>query len=121
MPRPIVASIDVAAMQHNLAVAKQHAPDAKVWAVVKANAYGHGLERALRAFAAADGLGLIELDGAVRLRELGWEKPILLLEGFFHAEDLALLSQHSLQTAIHCNEQIAMLEQRRWRRRSMSI
>lgn len=110
MPRPLVATVDIAAMRHNLAVAKHHAPAAKVWAIVKANAYGHGLARAVRGFAAADGLGLIELDGSVRLRELGWQKPILLLEGFFHPEDVTLLAQHGLQTAIHCNEQIAMLE-----------
>jgi alanine racemase len=111
MPRPLIATIDIAAMQHNLAIAKQHAPAAKVWAIVKANGYGHGLAHAVRGFAAADGLGLIELDGAVRLRELGWQKPILLLEGFFHAEDVALLAQHRVQTAIHCNEQMTMLEQ----------
>ncbi|HXA48385.1 MAG TPA: alanine racemase, partial [Burkholderiaceae bacterium] len=75
------------------------------------NAYGHGLTHAVPAFAAADGLGLIEPDGVVRLRELGWSKPILLLEGFFHAEDVALLAQYDVQTAIHCDEQIAMLEQ----------
>jgi alanine racemase len=111
MPRPIVATIHTAALQHNLAVAKRNAPKAKVWAVVKANAYGHGLTHAVPAFAAADGLGLIEPDGVVRLRELGWSKPILLLEGFFHAEDVALLAQYDVQTAIHCDEQIAMLEQ----------
>jgi alanine racemase len=110
MPRPLVATIDIAAMQHNFAVGKQHALAAKVWAIVKADAYGHGLERAMRGFAAADGLGLIELEGAVRLREWGWHKPIFLLEGFFHAEDVTLLAQHHVQTAIHCNEQITMLE-----------
>ncbi len=110
MPRPIVATIDIFALQHNLAVAKAHAPHAKTWAVVKAHAYGHGLERAVRGFAAADGLALIEVDNAVRLRELGWTKPILLLEGFFDASDIAVLVRHQLQFAVHCNEQIALLE-----------
>lgn len=110
MPRPLVAAIDVAALQHNLAVAKRNAPQARVWAVVKANAYGHGLSRAVRGFAAADGLGLIEPDGAVTLRELGWTKPVLLLEGFFDAQDIAMLAQYDVQTAIHCDEQITMLE-----------
>lgn len=111
MPRPLVATINIAALQHNLAVAKRNAPFAKVWAIVKANAYGHGLAQAVRAFAAADGMGLIEPDAAVRLRELGWSKPILLLEGFFDAEDVKLLAQYDVQTAVHCNEQIAILEQ----------
>jgi alanine racemase len=78
--------------------------------VVKANAYGHGLERALRGFADADGMALIETDYAVRLRELGWQKPILLLEGFFEPADLPLLAQHRIQVAVHCNEQMQMLE-----------
>src|SRR6202007_3458112 len=109
MARPLTASIDVAAMQHNLAVAKGHAPQSRVWAVVKANAYGHGVHYAVRGFAAADGLGLIEPDGALRLRELGWQKPVLLLEGFFQHEDIPMLVQHQVQTAIHSAEQIAML------------
>ncbi|WP_292931574.1 alanine racemase [Noviherbaspirillum sp.] len=110
MPRPLVATIHLAAMQHNLALARQCTPNAKVWGVVKANAYGHGLARGMRAFAAADGLALIEVDAAVRLRELGWQKPILLLEGFFDETDLPVLAAYHLQTAIHCNEQIDMLE-----------
>lgn len=111
MPRPLVATIHLAAMQHNLAVAKAHAPNSRVWAVIKANAYGHGLERGMRGFAQADGLGLIELEGAVRLRALGWQKPILLLEGFFEVADLAVVAANRLETAVHCSEQIGMLEQ----------
>lgn len=110
MPRPLVASIDLAAMRHNLSVARKCAPRSKIWAVVKANAYGHGLARGMHAFADADGLALIEVDGAVRLREMGWQKPILLLEGFFDASDLPLLAQHQVQFAVHCVEQIEMLE-----------
>ncbi|MEN3364822.1 MAG: alanine racemase [Burkholderiales bacterium] len=97
-------------MRHNLAVAKKHAPDSKVWAVVKANAYGHGLERGMRGFSDADGLALIELDNAVRLREMGWKKPILLLEGFFEPADLSVVAGHKLQVAVHCVEQMEMLE-----------
>ncbi|WP_338759170.1 alanine racemase [Massilia sp. METH4] len=110
MPRPIVATIHVAAMQHNLARARACAPGSKAWAVVKANAYGHGLQRALRGFADADGLALIEFDNAVRLREMGWSKPILLLEGWFDAADLHTMAAHGLNGAAHCMEQIALLE-----------
>jgi alanine racemase len=97
-------------MQHNLARARACAPDAKLWAVVKANAYGHGLERGMRGFAAADGLALIETEGAVRLRELGWTKPILLLEGVFDAADVPLLAEFGLNGTVHSIEQIKMLE-----------
>jgi alanine racemase len=116
MPRPLVAIIDIAALQHNLALARRQAPGAKVWAVVKANAYGHGLARALRGFADADGLALIEPEAALHLRELGWRKPILLLEGCFDAADMALVAQHQIETTIHCTEQIALLEQTRLER-----
>lgn len=111
MPRPLVATIHLAALQHNLQVATRHAAGAKVWAVVKANAYGHGLLHAMRAFSAADGLSLIEFDKAVLLREAGWQKPILMLEGCFDEPDWLLAAQYGLQTVIHCPEQIAMLEQ----------
>jgi alanine racemase len=100
-------------MHHNLALAKAHAPRAKVWGVVKANAYGHGLERGMRGLAAADGLALIEVDKAVRLRELGWIKPILLLEGFFDAQDVQTMLVHGFNCAIHCMEQIELLERAR--------
>lgn len=113
MPRPLVATIDISALQHNLAAAKACAPSAKAWAVVKANAYGHGLERGMRGFAAADGLGLIEVEGAARLRELGWQKPILLLEGIFEVADLQTVAAHHVEIALHCSEQIDMLEQAR--------
>jgi alanine racemase len=97
-------------MQHNLARARACAPGSKVWAVVKANAYGHGLERGMRGFEQADGLALIELENAVRLRQLGWTKPILLLEGFFDAADIPLLAEHNLNATVHTIEQIKMLE-----------
>ncbi|HAT29892.1 MAG TPA: alanine racemase [Janthinobacterium sp.] len=110
MPRPIIATIHLDAMKQNLALAKACAPQAKVWGVVKANAYGHGLERALRGFAAADGLALVEVDYALHLRALGWNKPILLLEGFFDPSDIDTMAAHDLNGAVHCLEQIAMLE-----------
>ncbi|HEU5436292.1 MAG TPA: alanine racemase [Telluria sp.] len=110
MPRPLSATIHLDSMQHNLARARACAPAAKVWAVVKANAYGHGLERGMRGFAAADGLALIETEGAVRLRELGWTKPILLLEGIFDAADVPLLAEFGINSTVHTIEQIKMLE-----------
>lgn len=97
-------------MQHNLGRARSCAPLSRLWAVVKANAYGHGLERGMRGFAQADGLALVETDNAVRLRESGWIKPILLLEGIFDASDVPLLAEHNINSAVHCIEQIKMLE-----------
>jgi len=113
MPRPISATVHTAALANNLAVVRRCAPHAKVWSVVKANAYGHGLARAFPGLRETDGFGLIDLDEAVRLREYGWAGPILLLEGFFKPADLDLVDRYSLTTAVHCDEQLRMLEMAR--------
>ncbi len=109
MPRPIRATISASAMTHNLMVAKACASGAKVWAVMKANAYGHGLERAARALEAADGFAVLDFQEAARLRVAGFEKPILMLEGFFKAVDVPLLHKYSLTPVIHNAEQVEML------------
>ena len=109
MPRPILATIHPAALSHNLSRTRAAAPDARVWAVVKANAYGHGIERVFDALRSADGFALLDLAEAKALRALDWRGPILLLEGCFEARDLELCSRLGLWHAIHCNEQIDML------------
>jgi alanine racemase len=109
MPRPILATIHTAAFTHNLARVRAAAPDARVWAIVKANAYGHGIERAFEGLRSADGFALLDLAEAQRLRALDWRGPILLLEGCFEARDLELCSRLGLWHVVHCNEQIDML------------
>ncbi|PJI99605.1 alanine racemase [Acidovorax sp. 69] len=109
MPRPIAATIHTAALHHNLERVRQSVPDAKVWAVVKANAYGHGIERVFEGLRGADGFALLDLAEAERVRHLGWRGPILLLEGVFEPRDLELCSRLSLWHAVHCDEQIDML------------
>ncbi len=109
MPRPIRASISASALAHNLALAMKDAAPAKTWAVVKANAYGHGLARAAKAFAAADGYALLDLVDALKLRSSGVDKPILMLEGFFAAQDLAHFAKYRLVPVVHNSEQVEML------------
>jgi len=109
MPRPIQAFVHTDALRHNLARMRAAAPDARVWAVVKANAYGHGLERVFEGLRAADGFALLDLDEAQRVRSLGWRGPVLLLEGVFEARDLELCSRLDLWHTVHCDEQIDML------------
>ena len=109
MPRPIEALIHADALAHNLARVRAQAPDARVWAVVKANAYGHGLERAFGSLRSADGFALLDLAEAVTLRSLDWRGPILLLEGVFEARDLELCSRLNLWHVLHCEQQIAWL------------
>ena len=109
MPRPIQATIHTEALRHNLGRARRAAPDSRVWAVVKANAYGHGIERAYEGLRGADGFALLDLAEAERVRALGWRGPVLLLEGVFEPRDLELCSRLDLWHTVHCDEQIEML------------
>ncbi len=114
MPRPIEARIDLSALRHNYLLAREHAArqGAKAWAVVKADAYGHGLLRAEAALReVADGFALLDVEDAVRLREVGVRQPILLLEGCFGARDLAACAKYRLTPVVHCLEQLQMLRQ----------
>jgi alanine racemase len=109
MPRPIEALIHTDALAHNLRRARSAAPDAKAWAVVKADAYGHGIERAYAGLQAADGFALLDLAEAERVRALGWRGPILLLEGCFEPRDLEACSRLGLWHTVHHEAQIDWL------------
>ena len=109
MPRPIQALIHPDALRHNVAVLRQSAPDARLWAVVKANAYGHGIEQVFSGLTGADGFALLDIEEARRVRALGWRGPILLLEGAFELRDLEACSRLDLWHTVHCEAQIDML------------
>ncbi|MEY2802351.1 MAG: putative Alanine racemase [Pseudomonadota bacterium] len=109
MPRPIQATIHTEALRANLERLRATSGDARVWGVVKADAYGHGIERVYEAFRGADGFALLDLAEAERVRALGWRGPVLLLEGVFEARDLELCSRLSLWHTVHCEEQVDML------------
>src|SRR5690625_2221297 len=120
MPRPIQLLLSPAALTHNLAVVRQRLAEAStrlqrpaphIWAVIKANAYGHGIDLGVKAFAQADGLAMLDFNEAIRCRELGWDKPILLLEGFFDAADLLLITRHNLSIVVHDESQLRALQQ----------
>ena len=109
MPRPIEALVHPTALAHNLNRARVAAPDARVWAVVKANAYGHGIARVFEGLRGADGFALLDLAEAATLRSLDWRGPILLLEGCFEPRDLELCSRLNLWHVVHCQEQLNWL------------
>ncbi|MDR6600498.1 alanine racemase [Achromobacter deleyi] len=126
MPRPISATVSVSALAHNLAAVRRHLEQTaaaasglppSIWAVIKANAYGHGIEQAVTGFSKAQGLAMLDLDEAVRCREAGWGGPILLLEGFFNPSDLDLIDRYHLSTTVHNREQLDMLARARFARR----
>lgn len=110
MSRPLVARIDLAALRNNLAVVRRAAPEARIWSVVKANAYGHGLDRVWSALSQTDGFAMLNLEDAILLRERGWKGPILMMEGFFHSDELKIFDQYRLTTSVHSNWQLKSLE-----------
>lgn len=110
MPRPIQATIHPSALASNLALARAAAPGARVWAVVKADGYGHGLLRAAAAFEQADGLALLEFDRAAILRERYPARPILMLEGPFEPVDARQAVRERLDLAVHSAVQLDWIE-----------
>ena len=129
MPRPIRALISQQAMSHNLSIIRQYLDNARqapasgqddaaaalagathIWAVIKANGYGHGLEAAIGGFSQADGLAMLDLQETVRCRDAGWQGPLLMLEGFFESQDLPVLQENRVVSTIHHPEQIRMLQ-----------
>ena len=119
MSRPIQALIDLSALRHNLAqlracLAAAGGTPAHIWAVVKANAYGHGLMALLPALQdepAITGLVLIEFEAAQALRDAGWTRPILMLEGLFQPQDIALAQALDLSLVLHNMQQVQWLQQ----------
>jgi alanine racemase len=108
--RPIRARISSAALRHNYRLVKRLAPGARAWAVIKANAYGHGQWRALEALREeADGFAVLECENAMLLREAGVTQPILLLEGIFSARDARAVAAHGLTPVVHCLDQLKLL------------
>lgn len=109
--RPLQAIIDLSALKHNFLIAKRISPQQKLMAVVKANAYGHGLIECAKAFedVGADALAVSCLEEALQLRENDITKPIVLLEGFFEKSEIPLLVENQLQTVLHHSQQLAYL------------
>ena len=105
------ALIDLAALRHNLQQARIAAPHSRVIAVIKANAYGHGMLRAARALAEADAFAVARVEEGVALRRAGVETPVLVLGGFFDKEELCVASECRLQLAIHQAGQLQQLQQ----------
>lgn len=110
MSRPIRARLDWSALRHNHHVARRYAASARVWSVVKADAYGHGLLSAAHALMdVTDGFALVELEGAMALRDAGITHPILMLEGPYQADELPLFAELELTPVLHTMWQVDAL------------
>ncbi|QLE86914.1 alanine racemase [Shewanella sp. Scap07] len=104
------AEISSNALQHNLQRLRQLAPNSRVMAVVKANGYGHGLLNVANTLVSADGFGLARLEEALAMRAGGVSAKLLLLEGIFRQSDLHQLVEHDIDTVVHHESQLLMLE-----------
>jgi len=105
----VSATIDSAALRHNLQVVRQRAPKSRVMAVIKANAYGHGLIIVARALESADAFAVARVDEGLALRAAGIKKPVVLLEGVFDGEQLDAAAGAGFELFVHCSEQIELL------------
>ncbi len=107
---PLVsATIDSNALRHNLNVVRQWAPKARVMAVIKANAYGHGLVAVARALESADAFAVARVDEGLTLRAAGIKTSTVLLEGVFDGEQLHAAAAAGFQLVVHAQEQIELL------------
>lgn len=111
LPHRIQAVIDLDALKHNLGIARRHAKGQRVVAVVKANAYGHGLIPVAEALSDADMYAVTDVEEAERLRLGGASKDILILQGIIGPADLPLVLQHNYQVLVHRNADLDLLEQ----------
>ncbi|MCC5854665.1 MAG: alanine racemase [Idiomarina sp.] len=103
------AYIDLDALSHNLTCIRTQAPGKRVLAVLKANAYGHGLTRIAQALTDIDAIGVARIDEALELRKAGVTRPIVLLEGFFESTQLPMLVAGNIQPVLHHEWQLEAL------------
>lgn len=110
MTRAARAVINLTALQHNLQRARAAAPRSLQFAIIKANGYGHGMVAVAKALSDADGFGVASVEEALELRSAGVDQPILLLEGFFHADELEQIRENRLQIVVHHETHLSVLE-----------
>ena len=109
MSRPLKALINPAAINTNIERVRHHVPGRKIIAVVKADAYGHGLRATLAGSSSADAFAVTSIEEAVQVREIDQKRPVILLEGFFEPQELELVERFRLWPILHSEEQLAQL------------
>lgn len=114
MSRNTIASINLAAIRHNLRIVRGMVPDSKIASVVKADGYGHGITRVAGALQESDLLAVATSAEAAALRKGGWGGRLLMLEGFANADEFELAQSLNAETVVHHQSQLDMLRQRRW-------
>jgi alanine racemase len=107
------AVLNTDAVKHNVSVVRRHAPGAKIMAVIKANGYGHGLQRIAEVLTDVDAFAVARGDEGIRLRKSGFTQPVTVLEGFRNGEELDAFLRYGLDTVVHSFQQLEILESRR--------
>lgn len=110
MSRATGAVIDLSALRHNLKRVRELAPHSRVMAVVKANAYGHGIAAVSRALSGTDSFAVAGLEEALAVRGAGLTQPIVLLEGVFGPDELQAAAQYSCELVVHDTHQLQLIE-----------
>jgi alanine racemase len=110
MSRPTYMKIDLAALRHNLERVRQLARESSVIAMIKANAYGHGIIRVAEGLPTADALGVASLEEGLLLRDAGITRPIILMEGLFYPDEMAEVIKHNFTIVVHHLPHVEMLE-----------
>ena len=113
MTRPASARIDLQALRHNFSRVRRAAPGSRVMAIIKANAYGHGTVEVGRALSDAAAFVVACVEEAIALREAGFDRHIVLLEGLFDADDIDLIHAYRLDIVVHHDSQLDLLERAR--------
>ena len=109
MARPVRAFVDLVALQHNFKRVSDFAPHLKIMAVIKADGYGHGMLRVAKSLNKADAFAVASTEEALILRNAGINKPVFLLTGFHHGDELSDIQKHNLTPVIHNHEQLSIL------------
>ncbi len=110
MGRPTTITIHLAALQHNLQQIRKLAPHSSILAMVKSNAYGHGLERIGLALPEAEALGVACIEEGMLLRKAGVKNSIVLMEGLFTENELTQAAEMNFDLVVHHLAQVEMLE-----------
>ena len=105
----VKAILSRSALKHNVLVVRKHCPSQKIWAMVKANAYGHGLEDTVDALSGVDAFGVACLDEALCVRAIEPEKPVYVMRGFLNNEELQMMLSQNIGSVLHCWDQICCL------------
>lgn len=109
MTRATRADIDLGALRHNLAAIRKRAPASRVLAVIKANAYGHGIEPVARALQDSDAFAVACIDEAMRVRRAGVNNSVVLLEGVFTPEEQTQAAANNFEIVVHSARQLEWL------------